>query len=229
VTIKVCVPITAEKPAEIPALIKKAENVGANLAEIRLDYLEDFNGIEEAVEDAKIPLIATNRQYEQGGKRKQNEGERMQRLLELADKGFSMVDVEITTPNLKSVVKNLKKKGVETIISFHDFNKTPNLAELRKIAASQIKAGADICKIVTKANDISDNLTCLSLVSEMKQKIRMVCFAMGKHGILSRILSPIFGAHFTYASLESGMETAPGQISMQRLKEIYKCLGVGEF
>ena len=228
-TIKVCVPITAEKPAEIPALIKKAENVGANLAEIRLDYLEDFNGIEEAVEDAKIPLIATNRQYEQGGKRKQNEGERMQRLLELADKGFSMVDVEITTPNLKSVVKNLKKKGVETIISFHDFNKTPNLAELRKIAASQIKAGADICKIVTKANDISDNLTCLSLVSEMKQKIRMVCFAMGKHGILSRILSPIFGAHFTYASLESGMETAPGQISMQRLKEIYKCLGVGEF
>lgn len=227
-TIKVCVPIAAEKPSEIPALIKKAENAGANLAEIRLDYLEEFNGVEEAVEDAKIPLIATNRQYEQGGKRKQNEDERVQRLLELADKGFSMVDIEVTTPNLKSVVKNLKKKGVETIISFHDFNKTPNLAELRKIAASQIKAGADICKIVTKANDISDNLTCLSLVSETHRKTRIVCFTMGNHGILSRILSPIFGANFTYASLESGMETAPGQISIQRLKEIYRCLGVGE-
>lgn len=226
--IKVCVPIATGKPSEIPTLIKKAENAGANLAEVRLDYLEDFDGIEKAIEDAKIPLIATNRQYEQGGKRKQNEDERVQRLLELADKGFSIVDVEITTPNLKSVVKSLKKKGVETIISFHDFNKTPNLVELRKIAASQIKAGADICKIVTKANDISDSLTCLSLVSEMRRKIRIVCFTMGEHGILSRVLSPIFGAHFTYASLESGMETAPGQISIQRLKEIYKCLGVEE-
>jgi 3-dehydroquinate dehydratase type I len=228
VTIKVCVPIAAGKPSEIPTLIKKAENAGANLAEIRLDYLEDFNGVEKAVEEAKIPLIATNRQYEQGGKRKQSEDERVQRLLELADKGFSMVDVEITTPNLKSAVKNLKEKGVETIISFHDFKKTPSLQELSRIATSQIKAGADICKIVTKANDISDNLTCLSLVSEMKRKIRVVCFTMGEHGILSRILSPVFGAHFTYASLESGMETAPGQISIRRLKEIYKCLGVGE-
>ncbi|MGQ9623896.1 MAG: type I 3-dehydroquinate dehydratase [Candidatus Bathycorpusculaceae bacterium] len=224
--IKVCVPIVARKPSEIPTLIKKAENAGANLAEIRLDYLEDFNGLEKAVEDAKIPLIATNRQYEQSGKRKQNEDERLKTLLEFADKGFSIVDIETTISKLKSIVKSLKKKDVETIISFHDFNKTPNLRELRRVATSQIKAGADICKIVTKANDIGDNLTCLSLVSEISQKMRIVCFAMGSHGVLSRILSPMFGANFTYASLERGMETAPGQMSITWLKEIYKCLGV---
>ncbi|MEM3702856.1 MAG: type I 3-dehydroquinate dehydratase [Candidatus Bathyarchaeia archaeon] len=227
--VAICVPIAAKKPSEISALIKKAEVMGANFAEIRLDYLEDFNGIEKAIEDARIPLIATNRQYEQGGAYKQNENERLKRLLETASKGFSFVDIEITTPKIKLVVENLKKKSVETIVSFHDFNKTPSLQELRKIAASQIRVKADICKIVTKANDIGDNLTCLSLVSETSRKIRTVCFAMGKHGIFSRVLSPLFGGYFTYASLKIGMETAPGQISIEQLKKIYKLLGVEEF
>jgi 3-dehydroquinate dehydratase type I len=221
---------SCEKTLRIPALIKKAENMGASLAEIRLDYLEeDFNEVERAVEDAEIPLIATNRQHRQGGKKQQNEDERIKKLLELADKGFSMVDVEITTPRLKAVVEDLKKKNVKTIISFHDFNKTPNLRELQRIVISQIEVGADVCKIVTKANNVGDNITCLSLVSEMNRKTRIVCFAMGSQGILSRILSPIFGGYFTYASLECGMETAQGQISIQRLREIYKCLGAMEF
>ncbi|MEM3463883.1 MAG: type I 3-dehydroquinate dehydratase [Candidatus Bathyarchaeia archaeon] len=227
--IKICVPIATTNPAEIPALIKRAEAAGANLAEIRLDYLEnEFFEVEKAVKCAKIPLIATNRQYEQGGKKQQNEDMRVKRLLEAADEGFLLIDVEMTTLGLESIIKSLKKKDVEVIISFHDHDKTPKLRELRKIAFSQIKAGADICKIVTRANDINDNITCLSLISEMKSKTRIVCFAMGSNGLLSRIFSPFFGGYFTYASLESGMETAPGQISIQRIKEIYKFLGAIE-
>jgi 3-dehydroquinate dehydratase len=33
------------------------------------------------------------------------------------------------------------------------------------------------------------------------------------------------GGAFTYASAESGMEVAPGQISIKNLKTIYKLLG----
>jgi 3-dehydroquinate dehydratase type I len=226
-TIKICVSIAAKKTSDIPTLIKRAKVMGADFAEIRLDYLEEgFDRIEEAIKDAEIPLIATNRQCEQGGRKQQNEEERVKSLLELADKGFTIVDIETTTPRLKYMVTELKKKGVEVIVSFHNFNRTPNLMELRNVATSQIKTGADICKIVTKANDISDNIACFSLVSEVSKKTKIVCFAMGIHGILSRILSPMFGGYFTYASLKSEMETAPGQISIQQLKEIYKCLGV---
>jgi 3-dehydroquinate dehydratase type I len=229
VTIKICVPIIAKKPSDIPALIKRAWVLGADLGEVRLDYLEDEfdeGEVQLAIKNAEIPLIATNRQLEHGGKGLQDEDMRVKKVVALAGKGFSMVDIETIVPNLKSVVKRLKRKGVEVIVSYHDFNKTPSLKELQKVASSQIRAGADICKIVTKANNINDNITCLSLTAEMSMKTRIVCFAMGTLGILSRILSPIFGSYFTYASLESGMETAAGQINIQKLKEIYRCLGV---
>ncbi|MEM2972261.1 MAG: type I 3-dehydroquinate dehydratase [Candidatus Bathyarchaeia archaeon] len=224
--IRICTPITAKKTSEIPTLIKRAEQMGADLAEIRMDYLESFDGIEKAVENTKIPLIATNRQYEQGGKRRQNENERVKMLLEAADMGFSLVDIEITTPNIEAIMKNLKKTNAKTILSFHNFSETPSLEELRKIVASQIGMGAGICKLVTMAKSLNDNLTFLSLAAETSRKKPIICFAMGKLGILSRIFSPMFGGYLTYASLESGMETAPGQISIERLKEIYRLLGV---
>ncbi|MEM2994885.1 MAG: type I 3-dehydroquinate dehydratase [Candidatus Bathyarchaeia archaeon] len=226
--IRVCTPITANKTMEIPAFIKRAEQMGADLAEIRLDYLESFDGIEKAVEKAKIPLIATNRQYEQGGKRRQDENERVKMLLKAAGMGFSFVDLEITTSNIETIMKDLRKTNAKIILSFHNFNETPSLEEMRKIVAFQIEIGADICKLVTMAKSLNDNLTFLSLAAEISKKTPIICFAMGKLGVPSRILSPMFGSYLTYASLESGMETAPGQISIGQLKEIYRLLGVEE-
>ena len=93
---------------------------------------------------------------------------------------------------------------------------------------SQAEAGADICKLVTTANDVTDNIQCMLLTQRMCKIWTIVCFAMGKKGLLSRVLSPLFGAYFTYASLEGGMETASGQISITELKDLYAKLGVNE-
>jgi len=226
VKIRICASIAASKISEVSHLVRKAESLGADLAEVRLDYLENLEGIEKVVKEATIPLIATNRRFDQGGKRPQKEGERIKRLLEAAKHGFSYVDIELTTPEVKFVTEELKKNNIKTIVSFHDFKGTPETKELRKILTSEIKASADICKLVTTANSLSDNIPCLSLLSKTSEKTKIVCFAMGKEGILSRVFSPLFGAHFTYAALQSGMETAPGQLSIQSLREVYRHLGV---
>jgi 3-dehydroquinate dehydratase len=47
---------------------------------------------------------------------------------------------------------------------------------------------------------------------------------MGELGKTSRLLSPIFGAFFTFASLEKGSETAPGQISIKEMRTAYSLL-----
>ena len=49
---------------------------------------------------------------------------------------------------------------------------------------------------------------------------------MGKKGRISRILSPLFGANFTYASIKEGLETASGQLSIEQFKRIYSLLDV---
>jgi 3-dehydroquinate dehydratase/shikimate dehydrogenase len=45
---------------------------------------------------------------------------------------------------------------------------------------------------------------------------------MGERGEISRILSPLLGGFLTFGSLETGKESAPGQITAVKLKDIYR-------
>ncbi len=207
-------------------MIERAEGEGADLIEVRLDYIDSMDGIKEAIKNASVPLIATNRQYEQGGYRPKNEDDRVQTLIKAADIGFQYVDIELTSRNLKKATEKIKDLGARLIISFHNFKDTPPLSEMEKIIKAQMKTGAEVCKLVTTANDAVDNVRCMLLAWKMSQLTKIVCFAMGERGIISRALSPLFGAYFTYASLESSLETASGQISISALKDLYKRLGV---
>jgi len=224
--IRVCAPIAAERTSEVMHWIKKAEALGADLMEIRLDYLCDLRELDKIVGATSLPLIATNRHYEQGGCRRQNEKQRVQTLLDAAELGFQYVDVELTTNALRSTIEKLKEKGTGVMVSFHDFKGTPNLTEMEKIIRSEMEVGADICKLITTANEAVDNVQCLLLNWNMSKITKVVCFAMGERGTISRILAPVFGAPFTYASVEEGRETASGQLSITSLRKLYRSLGV---
>jgi len=228
---RICVSLAAEDPSKIPAMIRKAEEAEADLIEIRLDYLSiglsDASKIlRDLVREASVPMIATNRQYEQGGLRPQDENNRTQILVQAAETGFRYVDVELTTTNLRSLVEEIRSYGAKPIISFHDFEKTPPSQDMEKIIRSEIEAEADVCKLVTTAHRIEDNLECLLLVRKMSRSARIVCFAMGWKGLISRVLSPVFGGYFTFASLRKDAKTAPGQLSIDDLKSLYVKLGV---
>jgi 3-dehydroquinate dehydratase len=53
-----------------------------------------------------------------------------------------------------------------------------------------------------------------------------VCFAMGELGKVSRLLSPLFGGYFTFASFDRGSETATGQMTIQEMRDAYELLGL---
>ncbi|MEM2936330.1 MAG: type I 3-dehydroquinate dehydratase, partial [Candidatus Bathyarchaeia archaeon] len=152
--------------------------------------------------------------------------ERVQTLIDAAELGFQYVDVELITNALKSTIEKLRKGGSGVMVSFHDFKGTPNLTEMEKIIRSEMEVGADICKLITTANEAVDNVPCLLLNWNISKITKVVCFAMGERGTVSRTLAPIFGAHFTYASVEEGRETASGQLSITNLRKLYRSLGV---
>jgi 3-dehydroquinate dehydratase type I len=231
VKVKICVPLPASNIPDALKMLGKAENAGADLIEIRLDYSgsnasEIIKLSREIAKQSSTPLIATNRQIDQGGRCSLSEMDRIKTLIEAAKAGFTYVDLELTTHNLGDVVKAVRNYGAKVLISCHNFNFTPPISEMERIVGEQIKAGADICKITTMAGSIADSINCLLFTHKMSWNAEIVCFAMGEYGLLSRILSPLFGASFTYASLGSGFETAPGQVSIRDLREIYRRLGV---
>jgi 3-dehydroquinate dehydratase-1 len=195
-----------------------------DLFEVRIDLIGDM--WEKVARTVNKPWIATNRTIDEGGRWNGNEARRIERLLQAIELGAEMVDVEYRTKNLKNIVP-LVKKRVKCILSFHDTEKTPPLSELKSIVDGQIRAGADICKVVTTAREYQDNLTVLELVQTFHPS-RIVSFTMGQPGQISRILSPLIGADFTYGSIEEGKESAPGQVTVKQMIDTYRILGIGD-
>ena len=81
----------------------------------------------------------------------------------------------------------------------------------------------EIIKIVTYARDLNDNLKMFKLLERAKlEKQKLIGLCMGELGEISRILSPLFGGFLTFGSLQTGQESAPGQMPAATLKDIYR-------
>jgi len=225
-TIRIGVSVPPKTVDEAFELIRKAEAQHADLIEVRLDYLTNHDQIADIPSCSKTPLIATNKSTEQHGKFSGTENERQKILVDAAKNGFAYVDVDLSTPNPTELISSLHKAGAKVIVSFHDFEQTPPMAELGKILDEEVALGADICKIITTARAVKDNLATLNLVSDASKKAKIVCFAMGDLGKQSRLVSPVLGAFFTFASLDEKRKTAKGQLTIYEMNSAYEALGL---
>jgi len=225
VTARICVSILPKNNLEALTLIERAEKAKANLVEVRMDYLEAPTNLSELVKSTKIPLIATNKLSSEKGFYAGTENERQQTLLTAAKNGFEYVDVNLSSPKLKETIDKLKPFAAKPIVSYHKFDGALSAHEMEKVLEQEIATGAIVCKIVTTAKKIEDNLAVLNFVSTMSSKAKLVCFCMGEPGKVSRLLSPLFGAFFTIASLEQGKETASGQMTIPKMRAALELLG----
>jgi len=220
---KICISIVAENWEKAIQEIIKAEQMGANLFELRMDFMESLEGLAKIRDVTKLPLIATNRLREQGGHFDGEENQRINSLLEACETGFNYADLELVTKDLNNVLAKVKLKGARIILSHHDFQRTPPIKSLKKILSQELSYKPDICKIVGTSRTISDNLTYLNFLQLIRGQ-KLVSFGMGRMGRLSRIFSPLFGGEFTFASTKEGRESAPGQVTIEKLIEIYRLL-----
>jgi len=193
----------------------------ADLLEVRIDHIGDT--WPELAGQLNRPWIACNRGANDGGLWAGSEEERIEELIKAVELGASIVDIEIGTTKLAPAI-NLIKGRASCLVSYHDFQGAPSLGELEKLVQRQLSVGADICKVVTTANSPDDNLTMLRLLDRFPQ-VRLVSLAMGNLGLASRILCPLAGGDFTYASIEKDKKSAPGQITVGELVKIYQMVG----
>jgi 3-dehydroquinate dehydratase type I len=191
-----------------------------DLFEVRIDLIG--NGWQELIKQLKKPWIACNRSTDEGGRWKKSEERRIEELLKAVELGADIIDIELRTRNLEEFIPMIEKRA-KCLLSFHDLEKTPSLDSMEEVVQRQLKAGADICKIVTTAQSLEDNLTVLQLIAKFPET-KIVSFAMGPLGFTSRVLCPLVGGDFTYASTEEGKESAPGQITVKDLRKLYEMM-----
>lgn len=198
---------------------------GLKFAEIRMDKIKDISkeGIEQ-IFSKPLTLIATCRPcigYP--------DNKRKELLLSAIDNGASYVDIEIESSEKykKEIIKQAKSKGCKIIISYHNYKKTPGIKELICVLKKAFKSGAEIVKIACEVKSKKDNARLLGLLDSDNPFVykRILLIGMGKKGRITRIVAPLLGSPFTYASLSKGKETASGQFTEKEIRGIWKLFG----
>jgi 3-dehydroquinate dehydratase type I len=222
--LKICIPIGAANTEEAIAKIIRA-NERADLLEFRLDLL-DPGRLEELLRASVRPVIATCRSEKQGGQGP-NDGGRQARVLRRASEaGADLMDLEYDLP-VRIRGDLLKAFGSERVIlSTHLLGGTPSWSSLKGLLKRMAALGSSLVKIVTLAQTVEDNLRVLRLIPEAgRMGLGIIAFCLGPLGRISRIASPLLGGYLTFASLETGEESAPGQIPVGEMRRVLTLLG----
>jgi 3-dehydroquinate dehydratase type I len=199
--------------------VTKAEGL-ADLFEVRIDLIG--SKWQQVAAGLRKPWIAANRNAANHGRHEGSEEHRVNELLAALQMGADIIDIEIETPGLEDIVKQVKGKA-KCLLSYHDWSGTKSPETLAAMVHRQLTAGADICKVVTTATGIDDNLAIIRLPS-LFPWASVIALAMGTAGALSRVLSPLAGGYLTYASIGRGSASAPGQLSVEAMRSIYRTL-----
>ena len=225
----ICVSIANSNIEDMFKNSKKAIGLGANYIEIRVDYLENLslkslNGLAKII-SLPVPIILTCRKKDEGGKASLDENSRLEILDALINFKPSYLDLEYNMDKniLNSLIKKCHENGVKVILSYHDFKGTPEPSKANSIINSMKNLNPNVIKVIFTANTIYDNNTIFEILkNHTNEDLEIVSFCMGDKGIISRVLSPFYGALFTFASLD--IQTAPGQISLIEMLKIHEII-----
>lgn len=208
----ICVSI-AEKTVE--KCIEALE--GIDFAEIRLDKMTfDLESVKKIFSNHP-QLIATCRPGSMSDKKRKSS------LVAAITAGAAFVDVEVDSDSRykNEIIQKARAHSCQVIISFHNSVKTPERRELEHTINWCFECGADMVKIACKVHSPRDNSRLLGLLNEKRP---LVVIGMGDKGKITRVVAPLLGSAFTYASLAVGKETAEGQMDRDALKSIFERL-----
>jgi len=198
--------------AEVAALCAQ----GLDVAELRIDHFARFDP-EHVLAQLDIftgvPLLATIRSAAEGGGWKGSEAQRLALFRALLPR-VGAVDVEIASEIARDVVAAARTADVLSIVSFHDFAKTPDGAALEAVVTSGRALGADVVKIATAVAAPGD-LRTLARVLVTTNDVGMIAIGMGDRAVATRVIFPALGSLLTYA--HAGNATAPGQLPLAEM------------
>lgn len=210
---KIAIPIFQAKKEDVIKVAEDCIEKGADVLEFRIDALDNpnFKDIQEIIEEINFPMIATNRISSEGGSFKGTEEERIDILLKCAPL-VDYVDIELQSDD--KYIKQIHDTGVTTIVSYHDFHKTPEINEIMYIVEKEQKLG-DIAKVAFMPNDLDDTLKILAILSHCENTIAI---SMSDLGSYTRVMASKFDSPITFAA---GTDvTAPGQIDVETMKSL---------
>ncbi|XP_043720623.1 bifunctional 3-dehydroquinate dehydratase/shikimate dehydrogenase, chloroplastic-like [Telopea speciosissima] len=224
-----CAPIMGQSVDQMLSEISKAKAGGADLVEVRLDYLNNFNprqDLEILIKQSPLTTLITYRPKWEGGQYEGDETRRLDALRLAMELGANYIDVELQVAReFLSSISGRKPGNFKVIVSSHNYQNTPSIEDIANLVARIQATGADIVKIATTTLDITDVARIFEIT--VHSQVPIIGLVMGERGLISRLLCPKFGGYLTFGTIEAAIVSAPGQPTLKDLLGIYNFRQLG--
>jgi 3-dehydroquinate dehydratase/shikimate dehydrogenase len=215
---KICL-VLAEKTLEADLRHVESHRGRIDLVELRADHLADEEKASAGRLPARVglPVILTIRRRRDGGIYDGPETERVKLLGRLVGQGFAYVDIE---EDLKAsaVEARIRECGARVVRSLHDFAGVP--PELVRRLSVLARRPDEIPKAAVTPKTCAQLADFLAACAGLGQRER-VLLGMGDIGFPTRVLAPLLGSSWCYAS-PTDHAVAPGQVTPSTLEEVYR-------
>ena len=184
------------------------------------------------------PAYVTN--YRSGFNKGKTDTQLAEELLELADCGAALCDVmgdyfdkcegeltlnEAAVEKQMKLIKEIHKGGAAVLMSSHVLKFTP-AERVLEIALEHQKRGADICKIVTGASNMAEQIENLRIINLLKEKLDIpFLFLAGGECKIHRRIGAEIGSCMSlcvYEYDELATKSQPLLRDMKALEDIFK-------
>lgn len=217
---------------EVAAIVPKAPD----LLEWRVDFFENIADIKAVVDAARairqaaggIPVLLTRRNATEGGVPIPITEPEVVAMYSAACETHcvEMIDYELSNApeDLKQLRKVSAANGITMIMSYHNFQLTPDADTLDSKFAAAERLGADVAKVAVMPTNPQDVLALLAATDRARQalKIPLISMSMGGVGSLSRVMGWVYGSAGSFAVGKSS--SAPGQIAIEELRTVLATL-----
>lgn len=228
----ICTPLVGRTPEavldEAATVLPKAPDV----IEWRVDFFEGIGDIGLVVETGRAlrkavgttPVIFTRRSTLEGGERIPVGEAQVLDLYDAvcASRTIDLIDYELANePAHRIRVREAARRhGVALILSYHNFQSTPDHATLVGKFRAAAQEGAEVAKVAVMPKGPEDVLTLLGATLEASRTldVPLISMSMGPFGSVSRMVGGVFGSALTFAVGKSS--SAPGQVPIEALRSV---------
>lgn len=217
---KYCLPILKTKTTEVLKVISK-NKTSYDFFEVWLDYIEDLNldFIKDLNKKFRGKLIFLFRR--QSLETPKMDSKKRKDIIDTISKTNCFLDLDISQK--KELVFLKKNSQTKLVLSYHNYNETPDDEELKEIISLMKKTSPDIYKISTFCKSDLDAIRLIDLLTKLKEdNLKCIILGMGQRGIITRIAGALLGNEINFAPLSLGDRSASGQLTKPQLENILK-------
>ena len=234
----ICIPIVGPTVEDILSQVQEAVQAKVDLIELRPDmwmkcsniYEDEYiptivTFVEEAYSKvADMPVLFTWRTIGEGGETPLCSDNYIKLLQAIVDQDLvQAIDVELFayTEEIGSIMKQAHQQGMQTVMSYHNFQSTPDIETLHVYAERMVSVDAQVIKFALMPSTNDDVLSVLQLTKELTERypqLPRITMSMGQLGQMTRTCGHVFGNCLTFGTL--GHVSAPGQVEVEVLKQL---------